>query len=245
MAGEGASGGPGSGSGGVSGTRAARFDLVAAALVAAVVLALAVLVVQARERQAEQAAVDRAAAAFAAADQAEARTWANDAWVAAQTAVDVAMADLHAQDSSPLFVRSYARTTALLARAITAADTARTAAESARREWESENRHWESAPARGSASQAQAANDRVKAAIDGARNFIAELEKCRRKPRDFKKDLEDARGVVAGFGSKATDLEGMYERADYDGVQAQADSLKGQLDMLIADMQAAKTKLKC
>lgn len=243
MAGEGASGGPGSGSGGVSGVRAARLDLLAAALMAAVVLALAVLVVQARERQTVQAAVDRAAAAFAAADQAEARTWANDAWTAAQRAVDTAMDELHVQDASPLFVRSYARTTALLQRAITAADTARTAAESARRDWEFAPPPADRVSGGGSASEAWAAIDVVQTAIDRAKTLILQLERCRRKPRDFQRDMEDMKGRVDGFN--VTDLQGMYARRDYDGAKAEADSLRGQLDALIADMLAAKTKIKC
>lgn len=133
MAGELASGGPGSGSGGATGVRAVRLDLLATAFVAVAALLLVALVVQARERLAVQAAVDRTATAFAAAETTEARRWAKQEWATAQTAVDAAMAELHAQDASPLFVRSYAGTTTLLARAITAADTARVTAESARR----------------------------------------------------------------------------------------------------------------
>ena len=243
MAGDGASGGPGSGSGGVSGVRAARLDLVAAAFLAAVVLALAALVVQARERQTVQAAVDRTAAAFAAAESAEARAWSKEEWAAAQAAVDAAMADLHTQDTSPLFVRSYARTTTLLQRAITAADAARTAAESARRDWESAPPPIDRISGGGSAGEAWAAIDALQTTIERAKTLIFQLERCRRKPRDFKKDMEDMKGKVDGFN--VTDVQGMFSRMDYAGAKAQADSLKGQLDMLIADMQAAKTKIKC
>ena len=239
MAGEIASGGSGSGSGGGSGVRAARFDLFAAALLAMAALLLAVLVVQARERRAAQAAVDRTAAAFAAAESAEARVWSKE-WAAAQTAVDAAMADLHAQDGSPLFVRSYTRTTTLLDRAVAAADAARTAAESARHE--SASAQLADVSAR-SAAEAGAAIDRLLITIEEARNLVAQLELCRRKPRDFKKDLEDMKGKVDGFN--VTDLQGMYARMDYAGARAQADSLRGQVDQVIADMQAAKTKIKC
>jgi len=240
MAGEIASGGSGSGSGGGSGVRAARFDLFAAALLAMAALLLAVLVVQARERRAAQAAVDRTAAAFAAAETAEARVWSKEEWAAAQTAVDAAMADLHAQDGSPLFVRSYTRTTTLLDRAVAAADAARTAAESARHE--SASAQLADVSAR-SAAEAGAAIDRLLITIEEARNLVAQLELCRRKPRDFKKDLEDMKGKVDGFN--VTDLQGMYARMDYAGARAQADSLRGQVDQVIADMQAAKTKIKC
>jgi len=243
MAGEIASGESGSGGGGASGDRAARLDLVAAAILAAVVLALAVLVAQARERQAVQAAVDRTAAAFAAAESAEARVWSKEEWAAAQTAVDAAMADLHAQDGSPLFVRSYTRTATLLARAVAAADAARTTAESARREWESAPPPVDRVSRGGSASEAWAAIDALQTAIDRAKTLIFQLERCRRKPRDFKKDMEDMKGKVDGFN--ATDVQGMYARMDYDGAKAHADSLKGQVDQVIADMQAAKTKIKC
>lgn len=245
MAGERASGGPGSGSGGVSGGRAARLDLLAAAFVAVAALLLVVLVVQARERQTVQAAVDRAAAAFAAADQAEARTWANDAWASAQRAVDTAMADLHTQDTSPLFVRSYARTTALLQRAIIAADAARTAAELARRSQQPANLSFVHVIGGSGPGEAQAAIDRVETAIDFAKNLIAALEQCRRKPRDFRQDLESIKADVDSCGFSLTGIEGMFSRMDYAGAKARADSLKGQLDMLIADMQTAKAKIKC
>jgi hypothetical protein len=293
MAGEIASGGPGSGSGGVSGVRAARVDLFAAALLAMAALLLVVLVVQARERRAAQAAVDRTAAAFAAAESAEARVWSKEAWAAAQTVVDVAMADLHAQDGSPLFVRSYARTTTLLQRAITAADAARTAAESARRTQEPATRSFvhvirssdrasgrtpaeererylqaaESArrdaersarlvrensrlmlttqqpPAGVSTRDAYAALEGARSAIERARALVGRFDHCKETTKNFRKDMEDFKGRVAGLS--ANQVEELIAQGKFAAAIAGADALRAEAEQILSYMWDARTQTEC
>ena len=175
-----------------------------------------------------QPEIDAAKAALAAVEQAEAAKYAPDALDRVNQAMNAVNAELQAQEAKFALFRSYTKTKQLIADTRKAADEAKQAAAEGKEKAKNE---------------AQAAIDGVKAAIDGAKNLVAELEKCRRKPKDFKKDMEDMKGKVDGFN--VTDLEGMFAREDYLGAKAQADSLKGQIDMVVADMQAAKTKIKC
>jgi hypothetical protein len=94
-------------------------------------------------------------------------------------------------------------------------------------------------------TEAQAAIDAVKGAVTSTQEILATLEKCRRKPKDMKKDLEMMKGNLDGYAAQITDIDGKFAREDFFGAKAQADSLKGQVEAMATEMTAAKTKIKC
>ena len=78
-----------------------------------------------------------------------------------------------------------------------------------------------------------------------AGQYINDLQKCRRKPKDLRKDLEVMKGNMDGYHSQVTEIEGAFGREDYFGAKSQAESLKGQVDTMVNELEAAKKKLRC
>ena len=174
--------------------------------------------------------IDAAKAALTGAEQAEAPKYAADAWDKAQQAMNAVNAELEAQNAKFALFRSYTKAKQLIAEAQNAANAAKDAGIAGKEKAKNE---------------ARAAIDAAKAAIDTATQAMADLDKCRRKPKDLKKDMEMMKGNIDGFAAQVTDLEGMFGREEFFESKAKADSLKGQVDAMVNDIANVKTKIKC
>ena len=177
-----------------------------------------------------QMEIDAVKAALAGAEQSEAPKYAAEAWDKAQQAMNLVNTELEAQQAKFALFRSYSKAKQLIADATNAANAAKEAGIAGKEKAKNE---------------ARMAIDAAKAAVDNATALLATLEKCRRKPKDMKKDLEMMKGNLDGFGAQMTELEGAFTREDFFGGKAQAESLKGQIDAMINDLNNAKTKIKC
>lgn len=177
-----------------------------------------------------QQEIDAAKAALSAAEQAEAPKYAAEAWDKAQQAMNLVNTELEAQQAKFALFRSYSKAKQLIADALNAANAAKEAGIAGKEKAKNE---------------ARAAIDAAKGVVTNATELLATLEKCRRKPKDMKKDLEMMKGNLDGFGAQVTELEGAFTREDFFGAKAQAESLKGQVDAMINDLNNAKTKIRC
>ncbi len=177
-----------------------------------------------------QGDIDGLKAALSEADRAEAAKYAADAWTKAQGAMNAVNAELDAQANKFALFRSYTKTKELITAAQSAAAEAKQAAIAGKE------------AARNAAGEAVAA---AKAALDSANAMLDELSKCRRQPKDFKKDLEAFRATLDGIAAQVAGLDGRVTAEDFFGAKAAAESAKASLDMLLADMQAGKEKLRC
>jgi hypothetical protein len=177
-----------------------------------------------------QQELDGAKAAMASAQQAEAPKYAADAWDKAQQSMNAVNAEIEAQNAKFALFRSYTKAKQLIADATNAANAAKDAAVAGKEKAKNE---------------ARAAIDAVKTAIDTAKATMTALEKCRRKPKDLRKDLQLMKGNLDGYANQAAELETAFGKEDYFGAKAQAESLKGQVDNMNNELQAAKAKIKC
>lgn len=197
-------------------------------VVGGMVLAAAALVVGCAKPPQQE--LDGAKAAMTAAEQAEAPKYAPEAWDKAQQAMNAVNAELEAQNNKFALFRSYTKTKQLIQDATTSANEAKDAAVAGKEK---------------AKNDAQAAIDAVKASIEEAKTELAALEKCRRKPKDLRKDLELMKGNLDGYANQVTDIEGAFNREDYFGAKAQAESLKGQVDTMVEDLKSARAKIRC
>lgn len=177
-----------------------------------------------------QQELDAMKAALAAAEQAEAPKYAAADWDKAQQAVNAANAEVEAQNAKFALFRSYTKAKQLIADATAAANAAKEAGIAGKEKAKNE---------------ARAAIDDAKASLTTAQEALAALEKCKRKPKDLKKDLELQKGNLDGLSNQVNQLEDAFNREDFFGAKAQAESLKGQLDNLATELANAKTKIKC
>lgn len=177
-----------------------------------------------------QQELDAMKAALAAAEQAEAPKYAPADWDRAQQAVNAANAEVEAQNAKFALFRSYTKAKQLIADATAAANAAKEAGIAGKEKAKNEARE---------------AIDAAKASLTAAQEALAALEKCRRKPKDLRKDLELQKGNLDGLANQVNQLEDAFNREDYFGAKAQADSLKGQLDNLATELTNAKTKIRC
>jgi len=174
--------------------------------------------------------IDGLKAAMTAAEQAEAPKYAADAWNAAQTSMNAVNAELEAQANKFALFRSYTKTKELIADANQKASAAKDAAVAGKEK------------AKKDANDSLAA---VKSALDDANKMLADLGKCKRQPKDFKKDLEAMKGNLDGLNAQVAGIQGSIDKEDFLGAKASADSLKGQVDKIPDDMKQAKAKIKC
>ena len=162
--------------------------------------------------------------------EADASKYASDSWNAAQQAVNAVAAETEAQANKFALFRSYTKTKELIAAANQSITAAQTAA------------------AEGKAAAMNAANEALaaaKTALETANTTMADLAKCRRQPKDFKKDMELMKGNYDGLAAQVASVEGAIASEDYLGAKAQAESLKASVDTLVTDLTGAKEKLKC
>lgn len=177
-----------------------------------------------------QQELDAMKAALAAAEQAEAPKYAAADWDKAQQAVNAANAEVEAQNAKFALFRSYTKAKQLIADATAAANAAKEAGIAGKEKAKNE---------------ARAAIDAAKASLTAAQEALTALENCKRKPKDLKKDLELQKGNLDGLANQVNQLEDTFNREDFFGAKAQAESLKGQLDNLATELANAKTKIKC
>jgi hypothetical protein len=197
------------------------------AVLGVAVLTLAVAAGCAKPPQQE---IDALKAAMTAAEQAEAPKYAADAWNSAQQAMNAVNAEVEAQANKFALFRSYTKTKELIA----AANQSATAAQQAGRA--------------GKEAAMNAANDALAAArtsLESATTLMTELGACRRKPKDFKKDMEMMQATLDGYSAQVAGIESAIASEDYFGARSQAESLQASVDTLVADMQAAKEKIRC
>lgn len=193
-------------------------------------LVLAVVVLAVGCAKPPQAELDAMKAALQAAEQAEAPKYAVADWDKAQQAVNAANAEVEAQNAKFALFRSYTKAKQLIADATAAANAAKDAGVAGKQK---------------AMNEAREAIDAAKASLTAAQEALAALEKCRRKPKDLKKDLEAQKGNLDGFATQVSALEDAFSREDYFGAKAQAESLKGQIDNIASELANAKTKIKC
>lgn len=193
-------------------------------------LVLAVVVLAVGCAKPPQAELDAMKAALQAAEQAEAPKYAAADWDKAQQAVNAANAEVEAQNAKFALFRSYTRAKQLIDEATAAANAAKDAGVAGKQK---------------AMNEAREAIDAAKASLAAAQEALAALEKCRRKPKDLKKDLEAQKGNLDGFATQVDQLESAFSQEDYFGAKAQAESLKGQIDNIGSELANAKTKIKC
>jgi chromosome segregation ATPase len=162
--------------------------------------------------------------------EADASKYASEAWNKAQQDVNAVSAEVEAQANKFALFRSYTKTKELIAASNQSIAAAKDAAASAKE------------------SAKQAANETLasaKTALDAANTAMADLAKCRRQPKDFKKDMELMKGNFDGLAAQVAGIESAIASEDYLGAKAQAESLKASVDTLNADLASAKEKIKC
>jgi len=197
------------------------------ALVGVAALTLAVAAGCAKPPQQE---IDALTASMTAAEQAEAPKYAADAWSAAQQARNAVNAEIEAQANKFALFRSYTKTKELIAAANTSAGAAKDAGVAGKE------------AAKNAANEALAG---AKASLEAATAAMTELGACKRKPKDFKKDMEAMQATLDGYAAQVAGIESALGSEDFFGARSQAESLKGQVDTLVADVQGAKAKIKC
>jgi chromosome segregation ATPase len=196
-------------------------------MAAAVAVAIGCLVGCARL---PQAAVQETKVALDQARQAQAETYAPQAWAEAQQAMDAANAEIDNQRTNSALSRSYKKTAELL-------EVARKKATEA-----------EKAAVAGKAQVRQQAEDLLTELTSGfeqANQLFEELSKCRRRPKGFASDLGQIRGEVNGLARQVPDLQSALEADSYMEVKTLATQLKSQLDAVVAEMEKTKARLGC
>jgi hypothetical protein len=179
-----------------------------------------------------QQEIDAAKASLAAAEQAEAPKYAAESWDKAQQAMNAVNAELEAQAAKFALFRSYTKAKQLIADATNVANAAKDAGVAGKEKAKNE---------------AKAAVDAAKGSLDKAMALMADIEKCPRAKRakEVKKDLETVKGNLDGYKNQVADLDGKFSKEDFFGAKAAAESLKGQVDKIAADLEGIKTKFKC
>jgi chromosome segregation ATPase len=162
--------------------------------------------------------------------EADASKYASETWNKAQQAVNAVSAEVEAQANKFALFRSYTKTKELITAANQSITEAKDAAATAKE------------AAKQSANETLAA---AKASLDSANTAMADLAKCRRQPKDFKKDMELMKGNYDGLAAQTAGIESAIAAEDYLGAKAQAESLKASVDTLNADLASAKEKIKC
>ncbi len=177
-----------------------------------------------------QVELDKAKAALNTAAEAEAATYAPQDWQAAQDAINAVNAEMEVQANKFALFRSYKKTKELIA----AAETAATQAEQAGRAGKEQARQ-----------ESQAALDLVRTALTDAQNMLAELDKCKRKPKGFKQDMELLQGNLDGLNASLPEVESAMTSEEFLTAKSLAEQLKQRVDTFAADIAAAKTKINC
>jgi hypothetical protein len=192
-----------------------------------VLIPLVVLAACAKPPQME---LDKVKASLNKAAEAEAATYAANDWQAAQEAQNAVNAELEVQANKFALFRSYKHTKELIA----IADQKASAAEQAGRAGKEKARQ-----------EAQAALANVRTALTAAQNGLAELDKCRRKPKGFKQDMEQLKGNLDGLNAGVPEIEAAINGENFLPAKSLADQLMQRINTFTTDIANAKTKIKC
>lgn len=177
-----------------------------------------------------QQEIDAAKAALAEAEAAEAEAYAPEVLQSAQQAMDAVQSELDAQQAKFALFRSYNAAQELASQAQAKAQEAVAAAEEGRQQ---------------AMEEAQAAVESAQATLAQAETLIGDLENCRRKPKGFATDLAALKGTLDGLDAELTTAEASLAGEEYAQAISQAESVNTQGATLVADLEAAKTKLGC
>lgn len=180
--------------------------------------------------KAPQTEIDGSRTALGGAEKAQAATYAGDEWAAAQEAMQAVDAELEAQSGKLALFRSYDHTKELLAEANAKAEAARAAAVTRKEK---------------ARTEAQAQVESARASLVNAQTLVAELQACPRKPKGFAADMEAMTGNLAGLEGGITGIDQDMTAEDFVAAGTKAENLRQQLDVLVADMQSAKEKIRC
>jgi hypothetical protein len=176
-----------------------------------------------------QVELDAARAQLGEAEAAEAAKYASAEWEQASAAMTAVDAALEEQDAKFTLLRSYDATTELIATATTQADNAKQAAIAGKE------------AARQAATMAL---DSANAIIASARTTLTELGSCR-GPKGFAVDLAALNGSVEGLEAEAVSVAASLEQGDFLGSQSLAEVLAGRAQVLVEDLENAKSQLRC
>lgn len=176
-----------------------------------------------------QVELDGVKASMAAAEAQDSK-WAPEAWANVQASANAVEAELQAQNGKFALLRSYNKTKELIAAETKAIEDANTAAVAGKEKAKTD-----------AAAAIQAAKD----ALKGASDAMTALDGCKKKPKEFKKDMEAMKAKYDGLNAQTASLDSAFTSEDYIGAKSAADALKGQVDAMSADLAAAKAKIKC
>jgi len=174
--------------------------------------------------------VDAAKAALAEAEAAEAETYAPDALEDARSAMDAVQTELDTQQGKFALFRSFKDTETLIADATSKANAATSAAAAGKQQ---------------AMGDSQAAIEAAQGTLANAGTLIADLEGCRRRPKGFAADLAALQGNLDGLNSELSSAQSAHAAEDYFQARSQAESVSSRGSSLVADLEAAKSKLRC
>jgi uncharacterized protein YhaN len=180
--------------------------------------------------KAPQEAIDQVQAAIAAAEQAEAPTYAPEAWETAQQALNQATAEIEAQNAKFALTRSYKQASEMLAKAQQSAADAQDQAIANKEQMRLE------------VEGAIASIEENLAAADG---LLESLATCRRRPKGFASDLEMMRGNVDGLRAQLADVQAKVAQESFAEAKSMADGLLEGLNAAVSDMENVKAKIGC
>jgi chromosome segregation ATPase len=180
--------------------------------------------------KAPQEAIDQVQAAIAAAEQAEAPTYAPEAWETAQQAFNQATAEIEAQNAKFALTRSYKQASEMLAKAQQSAADAQDQAIANKEQMRLE------------VEGAIASIEENLAAADG---LLESLATCRRRPKGFAGDLEMMRGNVDGLRAQLADVQAKAAEESFAEAKSMADGLLEGLNAAVSDMENVKAKIGC
>lgn len=176
--------------------------------------------------------LDAAKAALANAQQAEAQTYAPEAWDRAQQAMNTVNAELEAQNAKFALFRSYTNAKQLIADATNAANEAQQAGVVARERTRTES---------------QALLEEIKEIAETAQGYLRDLRRCRRAlaVKGFRQDLELMSGNLDGYLAQIEELERQFDSGDFAGVNAQGAVLQNDLSRMASELLEVKTRFRC
>jgi chromosome segregation ATPase len=180
--------------------------------------------------KAPQEAIDQVQAAIAAAEQAEAPTYAPEAWETAQQALNQATAEIEAQNAKFALTRSYKQASEMLAKAQQSAADAQDQAIANKEQMRLE------------VEGAIASIEENLAAADG---LLESLATCRRRPKGFAGDLEMMRGNIDGLRTQLADVQAKAAEESFAEAKSMAGGLLEGLNAAVSDMENVKAKIGC
>ncbi|HSO21417.1 MAG TPA: hypothetical protein VLT81_00835 [Chondromyces sp.] len=180
--------------------------------------------------KAPQETIDQVQAAITAAEQAEAPTYAPEAWEAAQQELNQAMAEVEAQNAKFALTRSYKQASEMLATAQQSAVAAQEQAIANKEQMRLE------------VEGAIASIEESLAAADG---LLESLATCRRRPKGFASDLEMMRGNIDGLRAQVADVQAKAAEESFAEAKSMAGSLLESLNTAVSDMETVKAKIGC